>query len=70
LTTNQVLKQAFPGVMCAEDVAAISELPKDTELVVAGFPCIDVSRAGLRKGIDGSVSYNISVMYGECLGLF
>ena len=24
-----------------------------TELLVAGFPCIDVSRAGLRRGLDG-----------------
>lgn len=28
---------------------------QDTELLVAGFPCIDVSRAGLRRGLDGQV---------------
>ncbi|KDD76604.1 hypothetical protein H632_c164p0, partial [Helicosporidium sp. ATCC 50920] len=27
--------------------------PQDTELLAAGFPCVDVSRAGLRKGMDG-----------------
>ena len=26
-----------------------------TELLIAGFPCIDVSRAGLRRGLDGQV---------------
>lgn len=28
---------------------------QETELLVAGFPCIDVSRAGLRKGFQGQV---------------
>jgi hypothetical protein len=27
--------------------------PQETELLVAGFPCIDVSRAGLRRGLEG-----------------
>lgn len=31
------------------------EYMQDTELLVAGFPCIDVSRAGLRRGLDGQV---------------
>ena len=30
---------------------------QETELLVAGFPCIDVSRAGLRKGLEGQVSH-------------
>jgi site-specific DNA-cytosine methylase len=30
-------------------------LLQDTELVAAGFPCIDVSRAGLRRGLSGQV---------------
>jgi site-specific DNA-cytosine methylase len=50
----QVLKQQFPGVTLAHDVCAISSLPPSTELLVAGFPCVDVSRAGLRAGITGS----------------
>ena len=28
-------------------------LRQETELLAAGFPCIDVSRAGLRKGLEG-----------------
>ena len=27
-------------------------------MLVAGFPCIDISRAGLRKGFDGQVNMN------------
>ena len=26
---------------------------QETELLVAGFPCVDVSRAGLRRGLEG-----------------
>lgn len=28
---------------------------QETELLTAGFPCIDVSRAGLRAGLQGKV---------------
>jgi site-specific DNA-cytosine methylase len=49
----QVLKDKFPGVRLSHDVCSVEALPKETELLVAGFPCIDVSRAGLRRGIDG-----------------
>lgn len=28
-----------------------------TELLVAGFPCTDVSRAGARRGLDGEASH-------------
>ena len=34
-------------------MCSVESLPEDTELLVAGFPCIDVSRAGLRRGITG-----------------
>jgi len=50
---RQVLKHAFPGVMISEDVSSIADLPEDTEMLAAGFPCIDVSRAGLRTGLNG-----------------
>lgn len=48
---QQVLKAHFPGVLLLPDVTSVQQLPQETELVAAGFPCIDVSRAGLRKGI-------------------
>lgn len=29
---------------------------QETELLAAGFPCVDVSRQGLRRGMDGKVT--------------
>jgi len=37
-------------------VAELERLPPDTELVSASFPCVDVSRAGGRAGIDGAAT--------------
>ncbi len=39
--------------MLPPPVAELERLPPDTELLSASFPCIDVSRAGNRGGIDG-----------------
>lgn len=50
---QQVLRKAFPGVLLVPDICGLDRLPKETELVAAGFPCIDVSRAGLRQGLEG-----------------
>ncbi|KAI3428766.1 hypothetical protein D9Q98_007587 [Chlorella vulgaris] len=50
---RQVLRTAFPGVRIHDDVISLEKLPEETELLVAGFPCIDVSRAGLRRGLEG-----------------
>lgn len=65
---QRVLRHRFPGVLLAPDVAALAELPADTEIVAAGFPCIDVSRAGLRRGIhEGAVRSNTLVsLYALC----
>ncbi|PSC75340.1 methylase [Micractinium conductrix] len=50
---RQVLRTAFPGVRIHDDVISLEKLPEETELLVAGFPCVDVSRAGLRRGLEG-----------------
>jgi DNA (cytosine-5)-methyltransferase 1 len=41
--------------LVVEDVADLStsDLPRDIDLVTASFPCIDLSLAGNRNGIDG-----------------
>ena len=36
-----------------EELLSIYLLAQETELVTAGFPCIDVSRAGLKRGMAG-----------------
>lgn len=50
-----VLKSRFPGVPLIADVREASIEPKD-ELIVAGFPCTDLSQAGRTAGIEGRYS--------------
>ena len=49
---RQLLRKRFPGVRLEHDVAQLAQLPPDTELLAAGFPCVDVSTAGLRGGLE------------------
>jgi DNA (cytosine-5)-methyltransferase 1 len=51
-----VLAARFPEVPCKPDVTELRSLPSDIELLVAGFPCQDLSQAGLTAGIGGSRS--------------
>ena len=50
-TAVQVLKLRFPGVPLAPDITSLLHLPPGTQIVTAGFPCIDLSRAGLRMRV-------------------
>lgn len=49
----EVLAHRFPLVSNHLDVAALKSLPSKTELLTAGFPCQDLSQAGMTAGIDG-----------------
>jgi len=51
-----VLAHHFPQVPCEPDIVAMSSLPTEVEMVVGGFPCQDLSQAGLTAGIDGKRS--------------
>ncbi|HEX4556001.1 MAG TPA: DNA (cytosine-5-)-methyltransferase [Xanthobacteraceae bacterium] len=51
-----VLATRFPDVVCEADVTRLRSLPPGIELLVAGFPCQDLSQAGLTAGIGGSRS--------------
>jgi DNA (cytosine-5)-methyltransferase 1 len=51
-----VLDRHFAGVDCHPDVTELNDLPADVELLVAGFPCQDLSQAGMTAGIDGKRS--------------
>jgi DNA (cytosine-5)-methyltransferase 1 len=48
-----VLRERFPDIACERDVSKLKSLPKDADMLVAGFPCQDLSQAGLTAGIDG-----------------
>lgn len=48
-----VLTDRFPGVDVWRDVVDLPDLPSGTEALVAGFPCQDLSQAGLTAGVVG-----------------
>jgi hypothetical protein len=49
-------RSVLRSVRCAIALCCCYYHTQETELVAAGFPCIDVSRAGLRQGLEGPVS--------------
>lgn len=55
-TARAVLDARFPEVRKHDDVTTLERLPRETDLVAAGFPCQDLSQAGKTAGIAGSRS--------------
>jgi DNA (cytosine-5)-methyltransferase 1 len=51
-----VLSARFPDLPCERDIAELKSLPTDVDAVIAGFPCQDLSQAGLTLGIRGERS--------------
>ena len=51
-----VLSAQFRGVPNRPDVTLLESLPAATELLTAGFPCQDLSQAGMTAGIVGKRS--------------
>jgi DNA (cytosine-5)-methyltransferase 1 len=51
-----VLADHLPGIKLHSDIRTLSSLPRKIDLVVAGFPCQDLSQAGLTAGIEGTRS--------------
>jgi DNA (cytosine-5)-methyltransferase 1 len=47
-----VLRKGFPDVPLVGDIEGVEELPPAT-VVTAGFPCTDLSQAGMTAGIEG-----------------
>jgi len=57
-----VLHAKMPDVPCARDVRDLS-LPENIELLVGGFPCQDLSQAGMTAGIGGKRSSLVSEVF-------
>lgn len=53
---NAVLDARFPDIRRHDDIRSLASLPDETDLVVAGFPCQDLSQAGRTEGIAGTQS--------------
>lgn len=53
---HAVLVARFPGVEYRDDITRLRSLPSDVDLICAGFPCQDLSQAGLTAGLDGERS--------------
>lgn len=51
-----VLSRHFKDASIADDIRDLKSLPKDIDLVAAGFPCQDLSLAGTQKGLLGAKS--------------
>jgi DNA (cytosine-5)-methyltransferase 1 len=55
-----VLKERFPGVDLVEDVMTLAKdpglIPDKVDLLTAGFPCTDLSQAGMTAGLEGKNS--------------
>ena len=51
---QRILKQNFPGIPIYSDVRDICKTihPEKVDCLVGGFPCQDVSEAGLRRGMS------------------
>jgi DNA (cytosine-5)-methyltransferase 1 len=53
---SAVLEDRFPKIKKHRDICTLRALPKDVELIAAGFPCQDLSQAGRTVGIEGARS--------------
>ena len=51
-----VLASWMPELPCDRDVRGVKALPNEVELLVGGFPCQDLSQAGMTAGIGGARS--------------
>lgn len=58
-----VLARHYPGVDIHPDVRELRSLPQSVNLVTAGFPCTDLSQAGLTSGIRGQNSGLVSHVF-------
>jgi len=58
-----VLKTRFSGIEIKEDIRLIPKLPRETELVAAGFPCQDLSQVGPTRGMRGEKSSIVSQVF-------
>lgn len=62
-SARAVLDVRLPDAEKHDDVATLGDLPAGVEVVAAGFPCQDLSQAGLTRGISGLKSGLVSEIF-------
>ena len=60
---SKVLQRRWSDVSLHGDIATLEELPEETDVVSAGFPCQNLSMAGDKKGIHGRKSAIVSKLF-------
>ena len=58
-----VLAKQFPGRDLRKNVLDLTDLPANTRVLTAGFPCQNLSMAGDKSGIDGTKSGIVRKMF-------
>jgi DNA (cytosine-5)-methyltransferase 1 len=53
---QQVLAEHFRGTPIAPDVTTLTEIPVDFDVLVAGFPCTNITQAGNKRALKGEQS--------------
>jgi len=60
---REVLTKRFPDVPLERDIVELKSIPGDVDALVGGFPCQDLSQAGLTAGIEGEKSSLVSHVF-------
>lgn len=61
--TSNVLRSRFPKADIQANVLDVTDIPGDTTILTAGFPCQNLSMAGDKSGIEGTKSGTVKKMF-------